>query len=197
MLLCPAVSPHFLQCFTDPNVTLRSVSRKQPARNFSPAYRRGNTGTLVLLSRFLLLKPCTRVFWCHQLSFSWFHARIFCGYAKKGWKYRFYILSSWGEWSCISTLNLLLQHQGKLHVRIVCLCRSLDSCDGLCVGRTFEICSDTEVLHWLNTSLKSHSKGPNSFFLVGREFTNVLRHLALDSFPTLLSTNYVLWKQKL
>jgi len=56
----------------------------------------------------------------------------------------------------------------------VWFCRSVDSCSILCVGRTFEACAYTELLHWWNTWSKSGSKAPNSFFLFAREFTDVL-----------------------
>lgn len=78
-----------------PSVALRGVSTEQPARNFPPAYRGDNPRTLVLPSRFLLLKPRSRFFWCHQLFFSWFRARIFCGCAKQMQKLCFQPTGSW------------------------------------------------------------------------------------------------------
>lgn len=186
-LCAPPCSPHLF-----PQGLYRSergsprCEHKTARTELSSHVRQGNPRTLVLLSRFFLLKPRSSLFLMSPaFPCRGFMPEYLVVLPRKRRKMYFQPIGS--RKSDPASLNLLLQHQEKSHVRIVCLCRSLDSCGVLCVGRTFEKCSHTELLHWLNTWSKSGSKGPNSFFLVGREFTDVLRHLALDGFPTLFS----------
>lgn len=63
-----------------------------------------------------------------------------------------------------------------------CGCFYFDSCSVLSAGTTFATCVALALLKYL----KSGSKAPNCYFIFGRELSNVLQHLALAGFPTLL-----------